>query len=313
MITLNDFPLELEEHKKAEIFYLDDEKFQLRDRMAYYHCDDFPIRMHEHDFFELNVVVQGVGCHYIEKNRFLVAAGDVLVIPPDIRHGYVPYDENNFSVFHLLMERSFFYDYSKEIDEMRYMHSFLNVEPMLRASNNDEGESFLHLNEQRQKRIFPFLNNLVHLAKKKSECAQIFHFYTLGLMGELAYYMFENSTDDKRVKNEVQLDILRSVNYMRTNFSECIKLNDLAKAARMSRTEYCQRFKKILKCPPMRYLLDMRLDKACRLLENSELSVTEVALECGFFDNSHFTRFFKRKYNVSPREYRRDMRLKRKK
>lgn len=305
MITLNDFPLKLAEHHKAVIFYLDDEKFQLRSHMAYYHSDDFPIPMHKHDFFELNIIVQGVGCHYIEGNRFIVGCGDTLMIPPNVRHGYVPYDENNFVIFHLLVDKQFFSYYSKEIETMPYIQAFLNIEPMVRI-NNEEYACFLNLNEQRRKRIFPFLNNLVHLAKKREQCVKTLNFYTLGLMSELAYYMFEGDRGGRFEKDNVSLNILRSVDYMSTHFRENITLNELANCAYMSRSEYCIKFKNLFNDTPMHYLMNMRLIKAEKLLHDVSLSITDIALKCGFFDNSHMTRFFRQKYNMSPREYRKN-------
>lgn len=273
--------------------------------MAYYHSDDFPIPMHKHDFFELNIIVQGVGCHYIEGNRFIVGCGDTLMIPPNVRHGYVPYDENNFVIFHLLVDKQFFSDYSKEIETMPYIQAFLNIEPMVRI-NNEEYACFLNLNEQRRKRIFPFLNNLVHLAKKREQCVKTLNFYTLGLMSELAYYMFEGDRGERFEKDNVSLNILRSVDYMSTHFRENITLNELANCAYMSRSEYCIKFKNLFNDTPMHYLMNMRLIKAEKLLHDVSLSITDIALECGFFDNSHMTRFFRQKYNMSPREYRKN-------
>lgn len=273
--------------------------------MAYYHSDDFPIPMHKHDFFELNIIVQGVGCHYIEGNRFIVGCGDTLMIPPNVRHGYVPYDENNFVIFHLLVDKQFFSYYSKEIETMPYIQAFLNIEPMVRI-NNEEYACFLNLNEQRRKRIFPFLNNLVHLAKKREQCVKTLNFYTLGLMSELAYYMFEGDRGGRFEKDNVSLNILRSVDYMSTHFRENITLNELANCAYMSRSEYCIKFKNLFNDTPMHYLMNMRLIKAEKLLHDVSLSITDIALKCGFFDNSHMTRFFRQKYNMSPREYRKN-------
>lgn len=303
MITLHDFPLKLSNHEQTSIFSLDDEKFQLRKQMAYFHDNNFPILMHKHDFFELNIIVRGNGCHYMDKNRFLVKRGDTLIIPPNVFHGYVPYDESNFSIFHLLIDKYYLADFSKEIEKMPYIQPFLNLEPMLRIHTED-AKSFLNLSKQRQERIFPFLNNLVHLAKKKDVCSTAFNFYTFGLLGELAYYMFEGD-GEREIKNDyVQLNILKSINYMNMHFQENITLDLLANHAHMSRSEYCIKFKKYFGDTPMHYLLEMRLNKAAQLLQEDNLSITEIALECGFFDNSHMTRFFHQKYNMSPREYR---------
>ena len=49
---------------------------------------NYNIGMHTHDFWELNIVLNGTGGHYIGKNRFEIKAGDVFIIPPNIQHGY---------------------------------------------------------------------------------------------------------------------------------------------------------------------------------------------------------------------------------
>ena len=53
-----------------------------------------------------------------------------------------------------------------------------------------------------------------------------------------------------------------------------------------------------------KYLSDMRLRRAERMLAETELSVTEICLECGYGNLSHFLRVFKSAYNATPTEYR---------
>lgn len=55
---------------------------------------------------------------------------------------------------------------------------------------------------------------------------------------------------------------------------------------------------------PHEYLLRVRTNAACRLLETTNLTVTVIALETGFFDHSHFTRVFRRIMNITPGAYR---------
>ena len=56
--------------------------------------------------------------------------------------------------------------------------------------------------------------------------------------------------------------------------------------------------------PPMQYLNEYRVEKACALLENTAYSVTDAALAVGFDDASYFARVFKKQTGVSPRNYR---------
>ena len=63
-------------------------------------------------------------------------------------------------------------------------------------------------------------------------------------------------------------------------------------------------FRRFCGATPGQYLLSLRLDRAARLLGESRLSVAEIALECGFADQSHFTHQFRRAYAVPPARFR---------
>ena len=52
------------------------------------------------------------------------------------------------------------------------------------------------------------------------------------------------------------------------------------------------------------YLTDVRLKKAVRLLEDTDDSIQEIAFACGFREPNYFSRIFRKKYGLSPREYR---------
>lgn len=58
------------------------------DRAYFHKKDDFPINMHAHSFYEINIVVSGYGRHYIEGTNCRAEAGNVFAIPPKVRHGY---------------------------------------------------------------------------------------------------------------------------------------------------------------------------------------------------------------------------------
>jgi AraC family transcriptional regulator len=55
---------------------------------------------------------------------------------------------------------------------------------------------------------------------------------------------------------------------------------------------------------PHRYLMQQRLDRAKQLLRLPEFTVTRIALECGFANQSHFAKYFRRYTGVSPTQFR---------
>lgn len=83
-----------------------------------------------------------------------------------------------------------------------------------------------------------------------------------------------------------------------------ITIEGLAKAASISKTEVLRCFKVIMGQSPINYLNEFRLHQAAYLLVNTEKRIREIAEDCGFDDNSYFSKLFKRKYHVTPHDYR---------
>jgi transcriptional regulator GlxA family with amidase domain len=101
------------------------------------------------------------------------------------------------------------------------------------------------------------------------------------------------------------LKIQKVVDYIHANLDKRITADDLARAARLSRSRLCYLFKAEMGVAPMQYLKRSRIEKARDLLENTPLSVKEIRSMVGFSDRSHFTRGFKETFGVTPFEYRR--------
>ena len=87
-------------------------------------------------------------------------------------------------------------------------------------------------------------------------------------------------------------------------YSTTIDLNRLARECHLSPSQFRRAFRKLLGRSPLQFILNVRLQAAADLLTNSRLSVTEIALECGFNEPNYFTRQFRQHIGVSPSEYR---------
>ncbi len=95
-----------------------------------------------------------------------------------------------------------------------------------------------------------------------------------------------------------------AVALMEANLEELIALDDLASLVGISRRQLERLFKKYLNCVPRRYYLDLRLQKARQLLLQTGNSVAEVAIACGFVSAPHFSKSYRDRYDVSPRDER---------
>ena len=100
----------------------------------------------------------------------------------------------------------------------------------------------------------------------------------------------------------------RCLDMMQAQLSEDIALDDLAAEARLSPFHFARMFKQSLGVPPRVYLTRLRVEKACELLEQTDLSITQIALEVGYSSNQVLARVFMKHMHKSPSDYRRAVR-----
>ena len=96
----------------------------------------------------------------------------------------------------------------------------------------------------------------------------------------------------------------RVLRHLVGNFREDIRLDDVLKIARLSRPTFARQFKRHTGRSLSDFLIELRLQAACRELAGNQRSVLEIALDCGFSQVSFFNRVFRRTMACSPSEYR---------
>ncbi|MDD7157706.1 MAG: AraC family transcriptional regulator [Firmicutes bacterium] len=87
-----------------------------------------------------------------------------------------------------------------------------------------------------------------------------------------------------------------------------VGVKELAEDLNMSEAHFIRSFKKYNGLSPRAYAIKYRMKQASALLELSDMSIGEIAFECGFSDNLYFSRAFKKYTGKSPAEYRRSLR-----
>ena len=92
--------------------------------------------------------------------------------------------------------------------------------------------------------------------------------------------------------------------YLREHLRDNPTTADLAQAAGVSSSHLIRLFGEATGLSPRRYLFELRIEKARELLSTTEMPIAEIALEVGFFDQSHLNRVFKQIVACTPHEYR---------
>ncbi|QBG46994.1 AraC family transcriptional regulator [Verrucomicrobia bacterium S94] len=96
----------------------------------------------------------------------------------------------------------------------------------------------------------------------------------------------------------------KAIDFIHRKFTESIRLNEIAAAAYLSPEAFSRFFKKYMGIPFIEYVIRLRLSEACRLLLETDMSVTEIAFSVGFRNLSNFNRQFLKHKGMSPREFR---------
>ena len=98
--------------------------------------------------------------------------------------------------------------------------------------------------------------------------------------------------------------VARAEHYIEQHFSRTITIKQLAELGNMSPSSFNRVFKKETKLTPIEYLIEIRIEKAKKLLRRKEITITEIAMRCGFSSSAHFSSTFSRILNITPSEYR---------
>jgi AraC-like DNA-binding protein len=94
--------------------------------------------------------------------------------------------------------------------------------------------------------------------------------------------------------------ILSTMQHIRKRYADKLTVSGLAKLAAMSPSHFAHRFSAVARLSPMRFLREVRLERARVLLATPGARVSEVAMEVGFESPAHFAREFKRRYGSPP-------------
>lgn len=157
----------------------------------------------------------------------------------------------------------------------------------------------------------PAINDFVCAFEALAEDRPGFEFTVREKLSCLCFYLYQQF--EKEIAVEISgmsldsLRIKRMLDYLHHNFSGNISLSDIAGAANIGERECLRCFQRTIQLSPMQYLLKYRIMRGAELLlKNPTDSISEIAVLCGFDSPSNFAKMFKRFYNYTPRDYRKE-------
>ena len=165
------------------------------------------------------------------------------------------------------------------------------------------GGVHLKLDSAEIERISPHLTALISLEDKTDAAASIISdSYAMIRIAELCLVYDQKTpsvapaTEDKAFAN--------SLSYIYEHYTENITIETLCRIAKMSRTAYLTKFKRVTGATPLALQNSYRVEIAKSLLLETSAPVSEISAKIGCYDTSHFIRLFKKETGLSPTRFR---------
>lgn len=258
----------------------------------------YSMPFHWHKEWEMIHVIEGSFDVHADERMYSAKRGDMLLIQDSMLHGGIP---KNCIYECLLFDLHGFYrnfDILKKYLRPIYRRQIL-PEIYYPAGKNPEIDHAVSLltdacrNTPAEETVQNPLELIVF-----GGISQLF----AAILQQHLYTLNQGISPDTAHK----IDLLKNVlEYIELHYSQTITLNDLAHTAGMNPKYFCRYFRSIIHQTPIEYVNMYRIEKASRMLLDTDLSVTTIGIECGFNDTSHFIRVFRKYKGMTPGQYQR--------
>jgi AraC-like DNA-binding protein len=262
------------------------------------------VNPHQHEFYELVIVLKGKGKHLIDQEQYPISYGDVFMVHPGQIHGYE--FTQNLLIVNLIYDPSQLGLPMADIKDLSGYHALFELEPKLRQRYGFKSK--LTLDTEQLASIEKLLLQIEKEMNSKTPGYQFVCIATFMRIIAILSRCYSN-IQSPEARNLVRIG--ETLSYMEKNYSRKITLSELAKMAGMSQCSLIRNFNFALGTSPIEYLLKLRLNKAGELLRNSDMNISETATATGFTDSNYFTRKFREFHRSSPRDFRKEWRTNR--
>jgi AraC-like DNA-binding protein len=225
--------------------------------------------------------LSGKGTLHLGKAVFPIEPGHVLLIPPHTPHRYEADEQDPWSIF--------------------WIHfSGTGAADCLAGLGVTADHPLLYVPDRA----------LMQTLFENTYACLNYHYTEAGLLamsGELLRLIGQIKLHgrSRREQQQAAYDrILSTVDFMQRHLDMPLSLAEMADRAGQSVSYYCRLFKQRTGQAPMNYFLQLKVRKACELLDHTRLNVKEIALELGYDDPYYFSRLFKKIQGCSPAVYR---------
>jgi AraC-like DNA-binding protein len=252
---------------------------------------------HHHPEYELVLQLKGKGMRMVGDNVDRFLENDLIFTGPFLPHQWIPDAWPPDHPEHCC-EEAFVIQFLPEFLGERFFELPENASLKKFLASSTRGCEFFG---ETKKKIISILRRMMEDNDSVRLYGLLSIFGVFASTTEFRYLSSQASVESFSQKENESMQ--RALQYIMQNFQKDIQIRDLLEVTNMSYASFYNYFRRSYRVPFKEYLLDIRVDYACKLLKDDSLNISEIAYNCGFENLSNFNRQFRRLKDMTPSQY----------
>lgn len=257
-----------------------------------YFCMD---EAHAHKEYEIYYVLSGQCRMFAGHQLFVLGPGDMMIFPSGCVHRTMYRDAEVTERWSIVFKESVLEPLKQLVGEEYLDIVWQKMQIPLAVSERGRLEAFFYDMEEMMK-----LDDEVCRLLARNRLLEVLVLARRKLLG------YQNVKQEKKEKGKAETEALmqQAARYICSHYDQPLTLEELASRVHMTPTYFSRKFKEITDFRLKEYITYVRILEAEKRLINTEDSITEIAVQCGFSDGNYFGDVFSKIKGSSPREYR---------
>ncbi len=234
----------------------------------------------------IHYCLSGKGKYHVNGKIYEIGKGDAFLIMPNVITYYQADNDNPWTYIWIGFDGT-------------------KAKPYLSRCNLDSNNLVIHsdnINELKEIVISMLNHNKLSYSNEFFIQGKLFEFFSYLSKSADVPYKKEKSKDNNLYVN-------KAMEYIINNYQNVVNVNEIADYLSLNRSYLTTIFKKALKVSPQEFLLMYRMKKAMELLMNTDYTINQIAISCGYSNQLSFSKAFHKFQGLSPREFRKRNRL----
>jgi len=245
---------------------------------------------HWHEEFEIVYLEKGTASFRVDGKEYFLGPKQFLFVNCGSIHGGKA--EEDPEPYAIVFSLNMLFSETPDICKSKYLQSILERKVLVQNKFDDHC-------------VGELISSIITVWKEKPKGYELL---VKGYLYTIFYHLFNRGyiiTDTTDREFDLKIERIKSaLDYINLNYSSELDIDMLAKVSNLSKFYFCRLFKEITHLTPVDYINKFRVEKAIKLIKNTDMSISEIAFEVGFNSVSYFIKVFKEYVGTTPFKYK---------